>query len=85
MLPREILKLRSSDIAANVYYASYFGILQGGQPSFIKGALIPILYKMGGACSLYPPVPTSMFATFAYICLFKVCRLSYMPKNSKNH
>ena len=65
MLLREILKLRSSEIAVKVYFASCFCIFKAfGQPSHGERGTLPELLKSGGARASCAPVPMSMPYTF---------------------
>ena len=61
MLPRKVLKLRTSESARNVYFSIYFLHLQsfeGGQPSYMeRGTLSKTLRSEGSLC---PQVPTSI-------------------------
>ena len=60
MLPRQILNLRSSEIAENVYFASCFCIFkafEAGNLVLKKGALAESL-KSGG---YVPPVPPGSY------------------------
>ena len=63
MLPRKILKLRSSEIAGNMYFASYFCIFESSRRAtklYERGTLPEILKIGGSTCPLCPPIPTSM-------------------------
>ena len=62
MLCPEILKLRSSEIVANVHFPIQFAFAKfsRGQPIYTKRGTLPeSLRKMGGTCPLCSPVPTS--------------------------
>ena len=63
MVPREILKLRSSEIAGNVYFTRYFASSESSRKAtklHDKGHFVQDFEKCGGPVPLYPPVPTSM-------------------------
>ena len=62
MLLQEILKLRSSEIAGNMYFSTNFCIFKVFKEGS-QGALVRVFENWRGTCPLcLPPIPTSMFA-----------------------
>ena len=57
MLPQEILRVGSSEIAGNVYFSIHFSIFKvfkEGNQATRKGALYLSLWKVGVTCPLCP-------------------------------
>ena len=64
MFPQEILKLRSSEIARNVYFSIHFCILKAfkeGHQVTQRRALCLRLWKVGGICPLCPLCPSGSY------------------------